>query len=44
MARRRILAVRSYLIEMGLDADKMTFVISANSNTENFANYVLIEL
>lgn len=43
LARRRILAVRRYLIEQGLSADNLTFVISANATTEPFANNVLIE-
>lgn len=43
LARRRILAVRRYLIEQGLSANNLTFVISANATTEPFANNVLIE-
>ena len=43
LARRRILAVRRYLIEQGLSADNLTFVISSNATTEPFINNVLIE-
>lgn len=42
-ARRRILAVRSNLISRGLSADNLTFVISANTESEPFANFILIE-
>lgn len=42
-ARRRILAVRTYLIEQGLSAENLNFVISSNSTTEPFANNVLVE-
>ncbi len=42
-ARRRILAVRGDLIERGLNADNLTFVISANAATDVYADFVLIE-
>ena len=43
LARRRILAVRRYLVGQGVNADNLSFVISANFATEPFANHVLIE-
>ena len=42
-ARRRILAVRGDLIRRGLNADNLTFVISANASTDAYADFVLIE-
>ena len=42
-ARQRILAVRRFLLEAGMSTDKLSFVISANTETEPFANFVVIE-
>ena len=42
-ARQRILAVRRFLLEEGMSTDKLSFVISANKETEAFANFVVIE-
>ena len=42
-ARRRILAVRRHLLDQGLSADNLTFVISSNASSEQFADHVLIQ-
>ena len=42
-ARRRIVAVRNDILSRGLTADNLTFVISANTETEPYVNFVLIE-
>ena len=43
LARRRILAVRRYILELGLDAESLSFSISANTTLEPFANHVLVQ-
>lgn len=43
VARRRILAVRRYLLDQGLGAENLTFVISSNAQSEQFADHVLIQ-
>lgn len=43
VARRRILAVRRYILDQGLGAENLTFVISSNAQSEQFADHVLIQ-
>ena len=43
LARKRILAVRRYILSQGLSSDRLNFKITATAATEQFANNVLIQ-
>ena len=43
LARKRILAVRRYILSQGVSSDRLSFKITATAATEQFANHVLIQ-